>query len=55
MGHFGAHPIRLSWTFFVLPSLVLNYFGQGALILRHPDAVANPFFLLAPTGRDCRW
>jgi KUP system potassium uptake protein len=48
MGHFGARPIRVSWTFFVLPSLVLNYFGQGALILRHPEAVANPFFLLAP-------
>jgi KUP system potassium uptake protein len=48
MGHFGAQPIRLSWTFFVLPSLVLNYFGQGALILRHPEALANPFFLLAP-------
>ena len=48
MGHFGAYPIRLSWTFFVLPSLVLNYFGQGALILRHPEALANPFFLLAP-------
>ena len=48
MGHFGAYPIRLSWTFFVLPSLVLNYFGQGALILRHPEALTNPFFLLAP-------
>jgi KUP system potassium uptake protein len=48
MGHFGARPIRVSWTCFVLPSLVLNYFGQGALILRHPEAVANPFFLLAP-------
>jgi KUP system potassium uptake protein len=48
MGHFGAHPIRLSWTFFVLPSLVLNYFGQGALLLSHPEALANPFFLLAP-------
>jgi len=48
MGHFGAQPIRLSWTFFVLPSLVLNYFGQGALILRHPEALTNPFFLLAP-------
>ena len=48
MGHFGAHPIRLSWMFFVLPSLVLNYFGQGALILRDPGALTNPFFLLAP-------
>jgi KUP system potassium uptake protein len=48
MGHFGAHPIRLTWTFFVLPSLVLNYFGQGALTIAHPDAVQNPFFLMAP-------
>src|SRR5579871_1771002 len=47
-GHFGAHPIRLTWTFFVLPCLVLNYFGQGALTIAHPDAVANPFFLLVP-------
>ena len=36
MGHFGAHPIRLSWTFFVLPCLVLNYFGQGALLIGIP-------------------
>jgi KUP system potassium uptake protein len=48
MGHFGAHPIRLTWTFFVLPCLVLNYFGQGALLISHPEAVDNPFFLLAP-------
>ena len=48
MGHFGAHPIRLTWTFFVLPCLVLNYFGQGALMISDPDAVDNPFFLLAP-------
>jgi KUP system potassium uptake protein len=48
MGHFGAHPIRLSWTYFVLPCLVLNYFGQGALVISHPDALDNPFFLLAP-------
>ena len=38
MGHFGAHPIRLTWTFFVLPCLVLNYFGQGALTISDPDA-----------------
>lgn len=49
MGHFGARPIRLSWTFFVLPSLVLNYFGQGALILTNPAAASNPFFLTGPT------
>lgn len=48
MGHFGAGPIRLAWTAFVLPSLVLNYFGQGALVLRHPEGVDNPFFLAAP-------
>ncbi|HEY6434538.1 MAG TPA: potassium transporter Kup [Acetobacteraceae bacterium] len=48
MGHFGAHPIRLSWTYFVLPCLVLNYFGQGALVISHPGAVDNPFFLLGP-------
>jgi KUP system potassium uptake protein len=48
MGHFGAHPIRLTWTFFVVPCLVLNYFGQGALLISHPEALDNPFFLLAP-------
>jgi KUP system potassium uptake protein len=48
MGHFGRKPIRLSWLFIVLPSLVLNYFGQGSLLLRDPAAVENPFFLMAP-------
>jgi KUP system potassium uptake protein len=48
MGHFGAQPIRISWVFFVLPSLVMNYFGQGALMLDNPSAIQNPFFLLAP-------
>jgi KUP system potassium uptake protein len=48
MGHFGRKPIYLSWLFVVLPSLVLNYFGQGALLLRDPSAVKNPFFLMAP-------
>ena len=48
MGHFGAKPIRYAWTGFVLPCLVLNYFGQGALVLHDPGAVANPFFLLGP-------
>jgi KUP system potassium uptake protein len=48
MGHFGRKPIQWSWTFFVLPSLALNYFGQGALILRDPTALDNPFFLLCP-------
>jgi KUP system potassium uptake protein len=48
MGHFGAHPIRLTWTFFVLPCLVLNYFGQGAMLMHDPGALENPFFLLGP-------
>ena len=49
MGHFGARPIRATWTFFVLPSLILNYLGQGALVLNDPSAIANPFYLLAPS------
>lgn len=48
MGHFGKHPIRLAWFYFVLPALVLNYFGQGALLLQNPLAIENPFYLLAP-------
>ncbi|HZI84174.1 MAG TPA: potassium transporter Kup [Casimicrobiaceae bacterium] len=48
MGHFGATPIRRAWLFFVLPALVLNYFGQGALIIHEPDTIKNPFYLLAP-------
>ncbi len=48
MGHFGKQPIRLAWFVVVMPSLTLNYFGQGALLLREPDAVANPFFNMAP-------
>ena len=48
MGHFGARPIRLSWLAFVLPCLILNYFGQGALMIRDPSAIENPFFLLGP-------
>ena len=48
MGHFGRRPIQLAWFTFVLPALVLNYFGQGALILAHSDAIQNPFFLSAP-------
>lgn len=49
MGHFGKSPIRLGWFSFVLPALVLNYFGQGALLLSHPTAIENPFYLLAPS------
>jgi KUP system potassium uptake protein len=48
MGHFGRRPIRLVWYVIVLPSLLLNYFGQGALLLTHPEAAENPFFRLAP-------
>ncbi len=48
MGHFGAKPIRLAWFVVVFPSLILNYFGQGALLLRDPKAVKNPFFHMAP-------
>ncbi len=48
MGHFGRKPIRLAWAFFVLPALVINYFGQAALVLGNPDAVDNPFYLGAP-------
>jgi KUP system potassium uptake protein len=49
MGHFGARPIRLAWIFIALPGLVLNYFGQGALVLSNPAAVDNPFFRLFPS------
>ncbi len=48
MGHFGRKPIARAWFLLVLPGLVLNYFGQGALILENPQAVRNPFYLLAP-------
>ncbi|MDC4722919.1 potassium transporter Kup [Acinetobacter baumannii] len=48
MGHFGPVPIRLAWFFVVLPCLVLNYAGQGALLLRDPAAIENPFYLLVP-------
>jgi KUP system potassium uptake protein len=50
MGHFGLKPIRLAWMTFVMPSLLLNYFGQGALLLSRPEAVANPFFEMVPAG-----
>jgi KUP system potassium uptake protein len=48
MGHFGKKPIRLAWFDFILPALVLNYFGQGALLIADPAAAQNPFYLLAP-------
>jgi KUP system potassium uptake protein len=50
MGRFGRRPIRYGWFFFVLPALMLNYLGQGALLLAEPSATASPFFLLAPPG-----
>jgi KUP system potassium uptake protein len=48
MGHFGRRPIQAAWLFVVLPALVANYLGQGALIIHDPQAVENPFYLLAP-------
>ena len=49
MGHFGKKPIRWAWFGFVLPALVLNYFGQGAVLLEHPEAVTSPFFMSIPS------
>ena len=48
MGHFGAKPIRAAWLIVVMPSLILNYLGQGALLMSHPEKLENPFFLLYP-------
>ena len=48
MGHFGRRPIRISWFAFILPALLLNYFGQGALLLDDPSAIENPFYRLVP-------
>ena len=49
LGHFGKRPIRLAWFTVVMPALVLNYFGQGAMLLTHPQNVGNPFYEMAPT------
>lgn len=49
MGHFGKRPIRIAWYGLVMPALTLNYFGQGALLLTNPEAVKNPFYLMAPS------
>ena len=49
MGHFGRNPIRLAWYAFVMPGLMLNYFGQGALLIHQPDAASNPFYLAVPS------
>ena len=48
LGHFGKRPIRIAWFTVVMPALVLNYFGQGALLLAEPEAVKNPFFMMSP-------
>jgi len=48
LGHFGRKPIQTAWIFLVLPALLLNYFGQGALVLAHPAAIADPFYRLVP-------
>ncbi len=55
LGHFGKRPIRLAWFSIVMPSLTLNYFGQGALLLRNPEAVKNPFYLMAPEWALICW
>jgi KUP system potassium uptake protein len=54
LGHFGRRAIRLAWFSVALPALLLNYFGQGALLLRDPTAAANPFFHLPPRGGSTR-
>jgi KUP system potassium uptake protein len=48
MGHFGKAPIRWGWILIVMPALVLNYFGQGAMLIENPAAISNPFYLMAP-------
>jgi len=48
LGHFGRRPIQVAWLGFVLPALVINYFGQGALVLAHPETIENPFYRLVP-------
>lgn len=48
MGHFGFQPIRYAWMYFVMPCLMLNYMGQGALLIQHPEAIQNPFYKMVP-------
>ncbi|MEN9380011.1 MAG: hypothetical protein RJB15_1704, partial [Pseudomonadota bacterium] len=48
MGHFGIRPIQYAWFFLTMPCLLINYFGQGAMILSNPESIANPFFLMVP-------
>jgi len=52
LGHFGKQPIRIAWYGIAMPSLVLNYFGQGAMLLNNPQGVENPFFMLAPSWAE---
>ena len=55
MGHFGVRPIRLGWFGLVFPALVINYFGQGALLISRPDVIENPFYELAPSWGVSPW
>ena len=52
-GHFGRWPVRTSWLFIVLPSVMANYLGQGALVMTHPDTISNPFYNAGPAW--ARW
>ena len=54
LGHFGRGPIRAAWLFLVFPALVINYFGQGALLLTNPAAIEHPLFRVVPTGSSSR-
>ena len=53
LGHFGRWPVRTSWLFVVLPSVMANYLGQGALIMNNPEAISNSFYLAGPSW--ARW
>ena len=55
MGHFGKSPIRRAWFWIVFPALALNYFGQGAVVLRNPQAIENPFYICLRSGQWFRW
>ena len=55
LGHFGAKPIRSAWFIVVFPALLLNYLGQGGLLLTTPAAIENPFFILTPPWALFRW
>ena len=48
LGHFGRKPIQAGWFYFVMPALLINYFGQGALVLSNPAAIESPFYRMAP-------